>query len=94
MTRKRTARREAERAKKKLDEARLKLALLAEGFSAERPIRVVSASQIEPHVRNMTCPVDDIALNVLDHAADRVVTAECKQCGRRYEIHFTIVRAN
>lgn len=94
MTRKRTAKREAERSKKKLDEARLKLALLAEGYSSDKPIRVESASQIEPHARGMTCPVDDVAFHVLEHTADRVVTVECKQCGRRFRLHFTITRAN
>lgn len=94
MTRKRTTKREAERAKKKLDDARLKLALLGEGYAADKPIRVVSASQIEPHARGMTCPVDDTAFHVVEHRADRVVTVECKQCGRRFRLHFAILRAN
>ena len=97
MTRKRTTKREAERAKKNLDVARLKLALLSEGYSAEKPIRVVFASQIEPHARGMTCPVDDVGFQVIEHVArptDRVVTVECKQCGRRFRLHFAITRAN
>jgi hypothetical protein len=94
VTRKRTARRAAERSARKIEDARLKLALLAEGFSADRPIAVDSASQIEPHARSMLCPVCEVAFQVLDHDARRVVRVQCKQCGRRFELHFGLRRAN
>ena len=94
MTRARTKRREAERQAKKLADARVKLALLEEGFSLERPIVVDSASQIEPHARSLRCPVDDTPFQVLEHDARRRVRVQCKQCGRRFELHFVLRRLN
>jgi hypothetical protein len=94
VTRKRTARRAAERSARKLEDARLKLALLGEGFSADHPIAVDSASQIEPHARSLRCPVDDTPFQVLEHDARRVVRVQCKQCGRRFDLHFALRRAN
>ncbi len=94
MTRKRAQRRKAERATRKLEDARLKLALLEEGFSADRPIAVDSASQIEPHARSMRCPMCDEPFHVLEHDARRVVRVGCKRCGRRFEVHFVLRRLN
>ncbi len=93
MTRSRTVRRQLEREQRKLDDARWKLALLGEGFQVSRPIEVDSASQIEPHVRGMRCPVCDVSFHVLDHVArpsGRDVTARCPQCGRKPHLYFII----
>jgi hypothetical protein len=93
MTRSRTVRRQLERERKKLDEAKLKLASLQPGYRADRPIEVESASQIEPHVRGIRCPVCDVGYQVVEHRATpggRVVRARCAQCGRQPELHFVI----
>ena len=93
MTRPRTARRQHEREQKKLDEAKLKLQSLEQGFRADRPIVVDSASVIEPHVRGMHCPVCDVAYHVQEHVATpegRTVTARCPQCGRKPRIYFVL----
>jgi hypothetical protein len=93
MTRPRTARRQLERDRKKLDEAKLKLALLERGYRADRPLVVDSASVIEPHVRGMQCPVCDVGYHVLEHVATpegRTVTAGCPQCGRKPRIYFQL----
>lgn len=94
MTRARTKRREQERQAKKLADARVKLALLDEGYSADRPIVVDSASQIEPHARSLRCPVDDTPFQILEHDARRVVVVACKQCGRRFQLHFGLRKLN
>lgn len=94
MSRARTKRREAERHAKKLADARVKLALLEEGYAADRPITVDSASQIEPHARSLRCPVDDTPFQVLEHDAQRVVKVQCKQCGRRFQLYFALRRLN
>lgn len=89
----RTQKRLLEREQKKLDDAKWKLALLAEGYRAERPIVVESASQIEPHVRGMTCPTCDVSYQVTEHVAtarERIVRARCAQCGRTPSLHFVL----
>lgn len=99
MTKKRdrTSRREAERAAEKLADARVKLALLEQGGSAERPIRVDSASQIELRVESMRCPRCEGELRVHEHVARvvaghalRMVDARCKRCGHRREVWLVI----
>lgn len=93
MTRSRTARRQLARDQKKLDEAKLKLAHLGAGYRADRPIEVDSASQIEPHVRGMLCPVCDVGYQVEEHRAaafGRVVRARCARCGRTPDLHFVL----
>jgi len=93
MTRSRTVRRQLEREQRKLDDARWKLALLQVGFHPSRPIEVESASQIEPMVRGMRCPVCDVTFHVLEHTASpsgRKVTARCPQCGRSPHLYFVI----
>lgn len=89
-------RRQLDREKKKLDEARWKLASFEPGYRRERPIEVDSASQIEPHVRGMSCPSCGASFRVLEHRASpagRVVRAQCPQCGRTPEIHFVLREA-
>lgn len=91
--RSRTVRRQLERDQKKLEEAKLKLALLEPGYRSDRPLEVESASQIEPHVRGMVCPACDVGYQVVEHRATargRTVRARCAQCGRSPEIHFVL----
>jgi predicted Zn finger-like uncharacterized protein len=91
--RKRTSRRRDERDAKKLASAKWKLALLEDGFRADRPLVVDSPSQIEPHVRAMTCPSCGAPFRVEEHAATpggRIVSAHCPQCGRTAQIYFVL----
>ena len=93
MTRSRTVRRQAERDARKLADAKWKLTLLEPGFRPDKPIVVESASQIEPHVRGMQCPVCDVGFHVVEHVATaegRVVKARCPQCGKSPSIHFVL----
>jgi hypothetical protein len=93
MTRSRTVRRQLEREQRKLDDARWKLAMLQVGFHPSRPIEVESASQIEPQVRGMRCPVCDVGFQVVEHTASpsgRDVAARCPQCGRKPHLYFVI----
>jgi predicted Zn finger-like uncharacterized protein len=93
MTRSRTVRRQAERDARKLGDAKWKLALLEPGFRPDHPIVVESASQIEPHIRGMRCPVCDVGFQVVEHTAPpdgRLVKARCPQCGRTPTIHFVL----
>ena len=93
----RTSRREAERAAEKLADAREKLAHLEQGGSAERPIRVDSASQIELRVESMPCARCEGELRVREHVARvvnghslRMVDARCKRCGAKREVWLVI----
>ena|ERR1700690_307209 len=93
MARARTQKRQLERDRKKLDEAKIKLAAFEPGFTAEKPIAVDSASQIEPHVRGMSCPACGVGYQVREHVAtktERIVRACCPQCGRTPNLHFII----
>lgn len=99
MTKKRprTTRREAEREAEKLADARVRLALLEQGGSAERPMRVDSASQIELRVESMRCARCEGELRVHEHLARvvgghalRMVDARCKRCGARREVWLVI----
>ena len=93
----RTVRREAERDAEKLADARQRLALLEQGGSSERPIRVDSASQIELRVESMRCARCDGELKVHEHVARsvagqslRMVDARCKRCGTRRDVWLVI----
>ena len=93
----RSVRREAERDAEKLADARQRLALLEQGGSWERPIRVESASQIELRVESMRCARCDGELKVHEHVARnvgghslRMVDARCKRCGTRREVWLVI----
>lgn len=91
--RKRTERRQLQRDAQKLLEARAKLAALQEGGSQERPETVQSASVIEPHAEAKPCFACDGAVRVLDHRAEaglRIVTVQCKACGRARELFYRL----
>jgi hypothetical protein len=93
----RAARRAAARADAKLSRARERLALVETGGSAERPVVVESASQIEPHAASLSCihcgtsyRVDDHTAETLGGASVRVVRAHCPFCGSARTIYFRI----
>lgn len=80
----RTARREGERAQKKLIADRERLWKLEPGGSAGRPITVESAAVIEPRATSMPCPQCGGRLLFGDHRAPggglRAVDVRCAQC--------------
>jgi hypothetical protein len=93
----RNVRREAERAGEKLARSRERLARLEEGGSAERPIDVESASQIEPHAMSLACLRCDGPNRLAEHAAAtvggnrlRVVALACARCGAKRTVWFRI----
>jgi hypothetical protein len=97
--RKRTERREAERAASKLAEQREKLFLVSDGGAEERPIEVVSASLVEPKALAVSCPACDGALKLVSHDAVargpltlRAARMQCARCGVRRTIWFHVVR--
>lgn len=83
----RARRREAERAAKKIEDAREKLALLSAGGAPERAIEVTSASVVEPHALSLGCArcEDRLRLEAHDavgteHGPLRRVRARCTRC--------------
>jgi hypothetical protein len=97
MTRSRTVRRQAERDAQKLADAKWKLTLLEPGIRKDRPLVVESASQIEPHVRGMECPVCAVGFQVAEHVATpegRTVQARCPQCGKTPSVYFVLRAAS
>jgi hypothetical protein len=93
----RAERRERERAAEKLVRDKVRLARLEDGGAPERPVRVESASQVEPHALAMACLRCGGAPRLVEHAAEthggdrlRVARLECPRCGTRREIWFRI----
>lgn len=93
----RNLRREAAREAQKLARDRERLARLEPGGSAERPIVVESASQIEPHALAMTCLRCDGPNRLLEHAAAtiegervRLARLACSRCGAPRDVWFRI----
>lgn len=90
-------RRAAERDAVKLADAKEKLSRLEPGGSAERPIRVESASVIELRAESMRCPRCDGEPKIVEHTAHvvnglalRRVDTACKRCGAPRPIWFVI----
>lgn len=96
--RKRTERREQERAAEKLAEARTKLARLEPGGAPDRPIEVTSASVIEVHATSLPClaceaqgaRVDAHDAITHDGRSLRHVRLRCARCGTRRDLYFRI----
>lgn len=103
--RNRTVRREVERAGVKLAQARLELAMLEPGGSAERPIEVSSASVVEPHATSLECPACGGPSRLEEHSAVtlpdkagvprslRVAQVRCSRCSVVRRIYFRIAIA-
>ncbi len=103
MTKKRarTVRREAERERGKLADARERLSRLETGGAPERPIAVESASVIELRAESMRCARCDGELKVREHTAHvigglglRKIDLDCKHCGHTRTIWFAIATLN
>lgn len=90
----RTARRERERAARRLVQDREKLALLSAGGSRERPITVGSSAVVETRVRALTCPQCDGTYRLNDHRAPasglRAVDVTCVTCGTPRTLWFAL----
>jgi hypothetical protein len=96
-TRKRTQRRAADRAGKKLVADLERLASLAPGGAPDRPILVTSPAEVEVLARATPCPVCEGELRPVEHTAEtiggarlRVAKTVCAACGRRREIYFQL----
>ena len=94
----RAERRALARAADKLGHAREKLAKLEAGGAPERPIDVVSASQVEPIALSAQCLRCEAPVRVEEHAAEtiegrrlRVVCVICPQCAAQRTLYFRIV---
>lgn len=91
----RTARREQERAAKKLVRDREKLAALVPGGSRERPIEVGSSAVIEPRVESTPCPQCEGRLQIREHASEgaglRRVDVICRTCGAPRSFWYRLV---
>lgn len=97
-TRKRTERRIAERAAVKGAKERLALAERLPGGAPDHPIRVKSASLVEPTALGTPCVVCGAHMLLVDHEARviggtslRVVTCKCHDCGTRRALYLEIV---
>jgi hypothetical protein len=96
----RTLRRQEERSLTKQAHDRERLARLEPGGSAERPIVLESASQVEAHARSLPCTRCGGELRVEDHLARfvgeqslRLVRLSCPSCGARREVWFRLAPA-
>jgi hypothetical protein len=91
----RVARREAERAARKLVQDREKLALLLPGGARDRPIEVTSSAVIEVRVESLPCPQCGGQFRVREHEAPapalRRVDVTCRQCSAPRSLWFRIV---
>lgn len=95
----RTARRTVAREAVKSAEAGIKLAALAVGGAADRPIVVTSASVIEPHASSLPCVACGESVRIDEHVANaalglRIVKVRCPRCGVRRELYFRIAQPN
>jgi hypothetical protein len=96
----RTQRRQDERSLAKLARDRERLARLEVGGSAERPIALESASQVEAHARSMPCVrcggdlrVEEHAVRVVGEQSLRLVQLSCPACGAKREVWFCLAPA-
>jgi hypothetical protein len=96
----RTRRREAQREVRKLFEARVKLAALEPGGTAERAIEVPSASVVDVRAAATPCARCGADVRVLDHTAHagagdtslRAARVCCKACGHERRLWFRLAR--
>ena len=90
----RTARREDERAARKLVRDREKLAALLPGGAREHPIAVPSTSVIEVRVEAMACPQCDGRYRLREHEAPgpglRRVDVTCRACSAPRSLWFRL----
>jgi hypothetical protein len=96
----RSERRANERAVRREVRDRARLAELEPGGAADRPLAVSTASLVEPTARSLRCPLCDGALQLEEHAAERVAgvslrvaRTRCVRCGAPRAIWFRIAPA-
>jgi hypothetical protein len=96
----RTQRRQEERSLLKQAHDRERLARLEPGGSAERPIPLESASQVEAHARSMPCVrcggdlrVEEHAVRIIGAQSLRLVHLSCPACGAKREVWFRLAPA-
>jgi hypothetical protein len=94
MFRKRSARREEERAARRLVRDREKLASLSPGGSDAHPIEVTSASVVEVRARATPCAQCGGEYKICEHASVRSglrrVEVTCQQCCTRRALWFRL----
>lgn len=93
----RTARREAERDRDKLEDARERLARLSAGGEPSHPIVLATPSLVEGYARSMRCARCDGDVQVDEHTADivagrrlRLAHVRCRVCAFRRVVFFAI----
>jgi hypothetical protein len=95
MFRKRTARREQERAARRLVRDREKLAALSPGGADTHPIEVTSASVVEVRARATPCVQCNGEYKVREHASVRSglrrVEVTCQLCATRRTLWFRLI---
>lgn len=94
----RTALREQERARLKLQKDRERLFVLEPGGRPERPLEAQSAAVVESLATGVRCPRCGGSLEVIEHAALvhqgvrlREAKLRCRQCGSKRSLWFRIV---
>lgn len=97
MKKRRAERRAKDREGRKLTRDLDRLAKLAPGGAPERPLRIVTPSEVEVHVASARCPLCEGRLKLDEHAANtirgrrlRVAKTVCDVCGARREIYFEL----
>ncbi|APR79659.1 Hypothetical protein A7982_05006 [Minicystis rosea] len=95
--RKRTVRREEDRAMAKMAKDLDKLALHAPGGSPERAIEITSPSEVEVQARSTPCPICRGELRIEEHTAEtidglrvRVAKVLCTVCRSRRSLYFRL----
>lgn len=96
-TRKRSARRAADRTSEKLTRDLERLALLSPGGAPERPIVIETAIAIDNRARATPCPVCGGDVDLEDHTAEtlkgvrlRLAHVRCRLCKRARVIYFEV----
>ncbi len=93
-------RRAEERARSKLSRDLERLFQIGPGGSPERPLAIVSPSEVEVQARSIPCPICDGELKVEEHTAETVGTARlrvakvvCTVCRAPRAIYFQLAQA-
>jgi hypothetical protein len=93
----RSARREAERDREKLYDARERLSRLSPGGEPSNPIALSTPSLLEGYVRSMPCgrcegdvQLDEHTAETIDGRRLRLAHVRCRVCGFRRIVYFVI----
>ena len=98
--RKRTVRREEDKATSKLAKDLERLWRIEPGATAARAIPLASSSEVEVRARGLRCPVCQGEVRLLAHTAEtiegarlRVAAVECSVCRRGRSLYFRLAGA-